>query len=162
MLKGATMRKFMFTIVLIFLLSPYALFALASPVDLQLNTTIPAVSTLQVNGGTDTATFTPGTPLTIPYTYFGNQLVKMQITSANGFNLRHTLYETYNTWVIPYTMTFDYGSGTQTTVVNGSSVNLIDYHGTYDLAKNMVFSAENINYAAGSYSDIITFEVIAQ
>ncbi len=70
------MRKFLFIIVLIFLLSPYALFALASPVNLQLNTTIPAVSTLQVNGGTGTATFIPWNPSPISYTYYGNQLVR--------------------------------------------------------------------------------------
>ena len=148
--------------IVLLLIIPFTLIALASPVDLELNTTIPAISTLQVNGGTGTTPFVPGTPLSISYTYEGNQLVKMQITSAYGFNLYHTLQETYATWVIPYTMTFDYGDGVQTTVVNGSAINLVDYHGTYNLAKTMVFTADNINYAAGSYSDTITFEVIAQ
>jgi len=156
------MKKNLIVLVVLLAISHFALFALAAPVDLQLNTTIPAVSTLQVNGGTTTATFVPGTPLTIAYTYVGNQLVKMQITSAYGFNLRHSLYAAHNTWVIPYSMTFDYGSGSQTSVVSGSSVNLVDTNGTYNLAKNMIFSATNSQYAAGSYSDTLTFEVIAQ
>lgn len=165
------MRKCVFTMIILLILSPCTLFALASPVDLELNTTIPAISTLTVNGASASpnsvafdlsATSEPYRTLTVDYTYVGNQLVKMQITSANGFNLRHTMYTTYNTWVIPYTMTFDYGDGVQTTVVNGSSVNLVDYHGTYNLAKTMVFSYANINYAAGSYSDTITFQIIAQ
>lgn len=156
------MKKILLALVVLLSIGNFALFALAAPVNLQLNTTIAPVSTLQVNGGTGTATFVPGTPLTIPYTYVGNQLVKMKIISANGFNLRHTQYATYNTWVIPYTMTFDYGSGSQTSVVSGSSVNLLDTNGTYNLAKNMIFSATNSQYAAGSYSDTLTFEVIAQ
>lgn len=156
------MKKSLITLLAILILSPFAVFALADPVNLQLNTIIDAVSTLQVNGGTTTATLVPGNVLSVGYTYVGNQLVKMKIISTNNFYLRHSDYAAHNTWVIPYSMTFDYGSGTQIAVVNGSSVNLLDTNGTYNLAKNMIFSAISSRYAAGSYSDTLTFEVVAQ
>jgi hypothetical protein len=161
--KDDKMKKSMIILVVLLGISSLALFADYAPsVDLRLETQIDAVSTLQVNGGTGSTVFVPGTPLSINYTYVGNQLVKMQITSANSFNLRHSLYASHNTWVIPYSMTFDFGSGTQTAVSSGVGVNLVDTNGTYNLAKNMVFSASNGQYAAGAYSDTLTFQIVAQ
>jgi len=172
MIKGVSLAKQVVSVIVFYVIGTAVLFALASPVDLYLNTTIPAISSLTVNGAINPnavaiphdGAFTGGgyRTITVPYTYVGNQLVKIQITSAKGFMLDHSESTAPETWVIPYTMTFDYGDGNQTTVVNGSAINLVDFHGTYNLAKTMVFSYENIVYAAGTYSDTITFEIIAQ
>ena len=134
----------------------------ADTADLTLNTTIEANSALTVNGGAASTTIVPGTPATVNYTYVGNSLVKLTVDSANGMQLRHSTYATHNTWVIPYAMTLDYGSGTQTSVSDSVAVNLVDTTGTYDLAKTMVISAAAGTYAAGAYSDTLTFTITAQ
>ena len=134
----------------------------ADTANLTLNTTIAANSALTVNGGTDNTTIVPGTPATVNYTYVGNSLVKLTVDSANGMQLRHSTYSTHSTWIIPYTMTLDYGSGTQTAVVDDAVVNLVDTTGTYNLAKTMVISAAAGTYAAGAYADTLTFTITAQ
>lgn len=135
-------------------------FALAPPVQLELNTIIEPFSALTVNGTVGTAIIVPGSPATINYTYQGNQLVRLTVSSANGFQLRHTDFATRPTWIINYTMTLDYGSG-QTSVVNNQAVALLDTNGVYNLAKTMVITASAGTYAAGSYSDTLTFTITA-
>ena len=136
-------------------------FALAPPVQLELNTIIEPFSALTVNGAVGTATIVPGTPKTINYTYLGNQLVNLTVSSANGFKLRHSTYSTHPTWVINYAMTLDYGSGL-TAVTNNQAVALVDTNGVYNLAKTMVISAAAGTYPAGTYTDTLTFTITAQ
>lgn len=135
-------------------------FSLAPPVQLELNTIIEPFSALTVNGTVGTATIVPGSPATINYTYQGNQLVKLTVSSANGFKLRHSDFATRPTWIINYTMTLDYGSG-QTSVVNNQAVALLDTNGVYNLAKTMVITAAAGTYPAGSYTDTLTFTITA-
>ena len=135
-------------------------FALAPPVQLELNTIIEPFSALTVNGAVGTATIVPGTPKTINYTYQGNQLVSLTVSSANGFTLRHADFTNHPTWIINYAMTLDYGSG-QTSVVNNQAVALVDTNGVYNLAKTMVISAVAGTYPAGTYTDTLTFTITA-
>lgn len=142
------------------------LFALASPVNLVLNTTIAAVSTLTVNSTVSPKTVAPGQTYEIPYTYVGNELVKLKVTSAYGFYLRHTNWNatTNQFWVVPYYMTLDYGDGNQTLVDSGVAVNLVDTNGVYNLNRIFVVEVDDggPNFPAGSYSDTLTFQIIAQ
>jgi hypothetical protein len=157
------MRKLVLVLCIVALAQ--GLFALAAPVDLVLNTTILAESILTVNSGAVTKTVAPGQTYSIPYTYVGNELVKLKVTSAAGFYLKHTNWNatTNKFWVIPYYMTLDYGDGLQTLVDNGVAVSLVDTNGVYDLNTNFVVEVDDggPNFPAGSYSDTLTFQIVA-
>ncbi|MHC1691587.1 MAG: hypothetical protein AB9828_00980 [Sphaerochaetaceae bacterium] len=137
-------------------------FALDTPKTLLLETSVAAQSALTVNGGTGTtyiiepASF--GSAVTIPYTYVGNQLVSLTVTSTNSMQLHHTDYATYG-WHIPYTMTLDYGDNVQTAVTSGSPVAMVDDNGVYDLERNMQITVTAGTYAAGTYADTLTFTI---
>lgn len=154
---------------LLFLLAGSLAFSLASPVDLVLNTQITAVSALAVNSSTTTSTKTIseediGSAVTIGYTYEGNQLVKINIKSLN-VTQGDTSFRLVTSPVnipIPYTLTIDPGSGTQTAVTHNSPINLIATNGVYDLSRNLVITLASGNYPAGAYTDTLTFEIIAQ
>ncbi len=146
----------------IFLLIAACAFASTPPVYLQLNTIIDATSIFTVNQSASTADIVMGEPKNIPYTYEGNYPVTLTILSAFNFNLRHSGYGISNSYVIPYSMTMDYGNGTQVAVPNNIAVDLIDTNGTYDLASDMIITLTAGNYPAGSYTDTLTFTITAR
>lgn len=158
-IEGEVLKKIVLTAALLIIAISVG-FALAPPVQLELNTIIEPFSALTINNTVGTATIVPGTPLPINYTYQGNQLVSLTVSSANGFTLRHSDFTNHATWIINYTMTLDYGSG-QTAVTNNQAVPLVDTNGVYNLAKTMVFTATAGTYPAGTYSDTLTFTITA-
>lgn len=160
----------------IYLLIGMLAFSLADPVNLVLNTTIAPVSALTVNGvGGPGSTSTKiieetdlGSAISIPFTYIGNQPVNLKVTSTNA--------STYNTsfrlivsgtpaQYIPYSLTIDYdgaGAGTQTAVTSGIGAALVHTGGIYNLDSTLIVTLTSGTYAAGTYSDTLTFEIVAQ
>jgi len=157
-------KKKVFLVVIAFFLIGAIATSTAPPVYLQLNTIIEATSNFTVNGSslTSIADIVMGEPKSIPYTYEGNYPVTLTILSAFNFNLRHSGYEVSNSWKIPYSMTMDYGNGTQVPVPNNTAMDLIDTNGAYDLASNMIITLTQGNYPAGSYTDTLTFTITAR
>jgi hypothetical protein len=137
-------------------------FALATPVNIILNTIIVPFSSLTINGGNDSTDVQAGQTTTIPYLYYGNELVDISITSAGGMNLVHLVIPEAT---IPYTIQFDYdgiGPLGYTTVVNGDRTPLIDTHGVYNLNGNFTITVDAGRYQAGRYSDTLTFAVTSR
>ena len=155
------MKKVLLVLITLTLVASLA-FALASPVNIVLNTVIAPVSSLTINGGNSTVVVTIGQTTTIPYLYSGNELVNITITSAGGMNLVHTEVPEAT---IPYTMEFDYdGAGPQAyaAVSNGVAAELVDTHGVYNLSGNFTVTVVDGFYLAGEYADTITFSVTSR
>lgn len=147
-------------------------FSLADPVDLVLNTTILGTSVLTVNGvsGPNSSSQleinTLGAPVTVSYSYIGNQPVKLKVTSFNattystGFRL---IVSGTPSEFIPYSLAIDYdGLGTYSATASGTSVNLPTSTGIYNLNSTMQITLQDGVYGAGTYTDTLTFEIEAQ
>ncbi|MPN33181.1 hypothetical protein SDC9_180665 [bioreactor metagenome] len=66
---------------------------------------------------------------------------------------------------IPYSLTIDYdgaGAGTQTAVTSGIGAALVHTGGIYNLDSTLIVTLTSGTYAAGTYSDTLTFEIVAQ
>lgn len=155
-------RKKTFLCLLVFLFGVlFEVFSLAGPVELILNTVIPSTSEFMILEPSPVG-LTLGTPKTVGYTYNGNSLIYLTITSSNpsGTNqmrMKHTELAYY----IPYTMTLDYdgmGSEGQTPVHNNFKRLLGGFNNGYDLTGTFVITtAGSENYLEGDYADTITF-----
>jgi hypothetical protein len=155
------MKKLLMGLIALTLVASLA-FALASPVNLVLNTVIVPFSSLTINGGNSTVVVTVGGTTPIPYLYSGNELVNLTITSAGGMNLVHTEVREAT---IPYTMAFDYdGAGPQgyTAVVSGVPAPLVDTGGVYNLSGNFTITVQDGFYLEGEYADTLTFAVTSR
>lgn len=139
-----------------------SVFALAAPVELELNTIIPTTGEFIINAASPVE-ITIGEIKIIGYTYTGNQLAKLTITSAHAsgtqMRMKHLDADAY----IPYAMTCDYGNGFQSPVTHGTAHNLEGFDGEYDIAGTFRISTDDTGmYLAGDYQDTITFLVEAQ
>jgi len=146
-------------------ISTSPLFALASPVELHLNTIIESVSEFTILESSPVS-ITLGTTKNVGYTLEGNQLVTMTITSENvsgtQMRMKHTDLEGY---YIPYTLKFDYGNGSKVAVTPGIAVNMTGFDSTdgYDINSTMqIITAEDDTLAEGEYVDTLTFSIEAQ
>lgn len=147
------------------LISTSQIFALAPPVELHLNTIIESVSEFTILEASPVS-ITLGTVKEVAYTLTGNQEVTMTITSTNvtgtQMRMKHTELEGY---YIPYTLKFDYGSGTKVAVTPGVAVNMTGFSSSsgYDINSSMqIITVEDAALAEGEYVDTLTFSIEAQ
>ncbi len=144
-------------------------FALADPVNLVLNTIVAPYSTLTLFPETNPLVLVVtenGASKTVGYTFEGNELVNITITSLHGqlstFRLKH---DTAEATYMPYGITFDYdgaGPAGQTQVTHGQPAELIDTNGIYDLTGTFVIQIPAGFYMDGTYSDTITFAITSR
>jgi len=143
---------------LLFAFSAFSVtFAELAPREVQLNTEVEPYSALTVNNGQASASIPVGSGSEIGYTYQGNQLVNLTVTSTNGMKM---VNQSNPSATIAYSMTLDYGNG-HVAVVNGVANALVDNAGTYDLSKSMVVTPVSGMHVAGTYSDTLTFTITA-
>jgi len=162
------MKKFALVVSTFFIVATMA-FALADPVNLVLNTTIAPYSTLTLFPETSPLVLEvteTGASKSVNYTFEGNQLVDLTITSLHGqlntFRLKH---DTAEATYMPYGITFDYdGAGPegQTQVPYGENKPLQDTDGVYNLAGTFVITIPAGFYMEGTYSDTITFAITSR
>jgi hypothetical protein len=162
------MKKFALVVSTFFIIATMA-FALADPVNLVLNTTIAPHSTLTLFPETSPLVLEvteTGASKSVGYTFVGNELVDLTITSLHGelntFRLKH---DTAEATYMPYGILFDYdgaGPGGETSVTYGQSTALQDTDGVYDLTGTFTIQILPGNYAEGTYSDTVTFSITAR
>lgn len=154
-----------FLLCAVLFLCPTVLFCsnLAPPVDLSLTIVISPVGEFTINTQ-DPIVITLGVPRILTYTFTGNCLAVLTITSAHAdgtqMRMKHTKAEAY----IPYTMTFDYGDGVQRSVVHNSLQEMLGFsHGEYDVTGSFYIITEaSDEYLAGDYTDTMSFLIQTQ
>ena len=163
------MRKLIICmILLISCLYPLA----TAPLDsktLQLSTDIAPYAMFKIfNGNGDPATneiLVPGEELQLSYSCMSNQYLKLVVDSTNNLKLNHTDIANHPTWFISYTIGMDLGFFVTVTIVDGDEYLLYNEDGIYnlELRKLLINAPSNQNniYAAGHYTDTITFTISA-
>jgi hypothetical protein len=130
-----------------------------------LNTIIESISEFTILEASP-VTITLGTPKSVGYTLTGNQEVTITIGSenvtGNQMRMKHSDLEGY---YIPYTLKFDYGTGTKVVVIPNIAVDMVGFDPTdgYDINSNMIITTDaDDNLAEGEYLDTLTFSIQAQ
>ncbi|MDD4220570.1 MAG: hypothetical protein PHR10_10370 [Sphaerochaetaceae bacterium] len=142
-------------------------FPLAGPVELLLNTIVPAGNIFEITEPSPIG-LTLGGSRSVGYTYTGNSQLYLTITSANPSTTNQMrMKEIGSNYYIPYTMTFDYdgaGPGAQTAVYHGFKKMMggYDNNNGYNLVGTFVITTQSSdNYLEGDYADTITFAFTA-
>jgi hypothetical protein len=112
----------------------------------------------------------PGEQLQLNYSCISNQYLKLVVDSANtrreSMRLNHDNISTNPTWFIPYTISMDLGYSSGTEIIKDEVIyKLYNVGGVYNLDHlKLHFDApsnENNIYAAGHYTDTVTFTISA-